>query len=423
MGFYLYIRNIVISSLTSSLEWIDFALFGFFSPIFALRFFPYLDNTKSHALIAVYLVFAIGFVARPIGAVIFGHIGDKYGRTKALKITPLIFVASLFLLTLIPTYKDIGSLADILLVSTRIVQGIVLGGEFTGNIIYLCEVNTKWKYFWGSIGSSSGGFGILIASFMAAASFSFFNHAFLYYLGWKIIFWSIIPFGLISYYARSKITEPSIFKKNHNSINIPIVEVIGKHKKIFSLCTCAILLHASSFYFTFIFLPTFLAHIRKHSHSTSFLHNSFFIAFHLLLIPMFGFIANKTTGVKLLIFISILYLLLSYPLFSIVIYNHSILAEISILLFAGMSAFNAAIIPGIFTEIIPTNIRYTLFSGVFNIGFGIFGGLTPFVCFYIAHKLNSFIAPILCIYTLAVVTLIASILLLRHNDEEFSSLK
>ena len=118
------------------LEWFDFAVYGYLAPIFAIEFFPY-----SHKLTAILLSYsvAVGFLARPFGAIIFGHIGDAHGRKAALLLSTIAMAVPTCIIGILPVYTSIGLLAPLLLILCRICQGLSVGGEFTGSFIYLIE--------------------------------------------------------------------------------------------------------------------------------------------------------------------------------------------------------------------------------------------------------------------------------------------
>ena len=131
-------RRVIAAGVVGNvLEWYDFALFGVLAPVIALHFFPTADPLAG--LISSYTVFAIGFLARPLGGVIFGHIGDRFGRRQALVLSVVMMAIPTAAMGLLPTYEQAGILAPILLTLLRIVQGISTGGEFSGSIIFLVE--------------------------------------------------------------------------------------------------------------------------------------------------------------------------------------------------------------------------------------------------------------------------------------------
>ena len=412
------LKNNVFSSFGSSLEWCDFALYGYFGPIFAQIFFINTPNQAWMNLLQTYLIFAIGFAARPIGALIFGYMGDKFGRMFSLKLTPLLLIISTILLACLPTYQTIGYYAVILLLLIRIFQGILIGGEFAGNIVYLCEYSFKHRYFWGSIGSCTGSFGIILASAIATIFFGFLTHDAMLEYGWRAAYVSCIPLGLIAFKLRLKIIESSGDAKCNKASN-PLITSFKYHKKTFFFCLGLTYLHATSFYFVFVFLPVFLSKIRHMSTAASLAHNTSFLFLHLCLIPAFGLLINKIGGIKSIKSISLIFIIFSIPLFYLISYGSMLQIQFAMSIFSILTAFNAAVIPGLLVEIIPRNVRYTVLAFSFNIMFGIFGGLVPFIALLLIKKSHSIMLPSVYLTFIAFITLITGYLLSksRKNHE------
>lgn len=411
------IKNRIFCSLGSVFEWFDFALYGFLGPIFAQVFFSHVHKDAWVALMHVYLIFAIGFAARPLGGLIFGYLGDRYGRIFALKITPLSMTVCTTFMALLPTYKFAGNTAVVLLIVTRISQGIVLGGEFAGNIVYLYESSYGWKYFWSSIGSCSGSLGIILASIIASLFYSLFSHAFMYTYGWRLAFLCVIPLGIVAFYARLKIPDSLKFKGCFSQKN-PMRESIFRHRTRLFLCVGIVYLHATSFYFVFVFLPVFFNKIRHLQESAALVHNTLFLVIHLCFIPIFGFIVNLAGGLRSQFTISLLFLFLSLPIFCLIAYGTSTQIMIGLLLFSVMTAINAAIIPGLLSSLIPMKIRYTIFALSFNIGFGIFGGITPFIGLFLIRKSGRIWMPSVYLTLAALITLFVSYIAIKMEGTD-----
>jgi MHS family proline/betaine transporter-like MFS transporter len=400
------LKNKILSSFGSSLEWFDFALYGFFAPIFSQIFFATPENHWI-TLMAAYGVFAIGFLARPIGALVFGYLGDKYGRIISLRITPVLITIATVLIACLPTYKSVGNLSIVLLITVRIIQGILLGGEYAGNIVYLCESSHKWRYLWGSVGSCAGSLGIIIASAVATVFYSVFTDTFMHNYGWRIAFLFSIPLGVLTFYIRLKIPESPDFQFRNNTN--PLAEAITEYKVNILIGLGLICLHATSFYFTFMFLPVYLSKVRHLTESAALLHNTAFLLIHLLAIPVFGMIVNFVGGKKSIITIAALFSLLSLPIFYGLSHGTGTVIAFCLLILSIMTAVNAAIIPGLLAEMTPSFVRYTVLGLVFNVGFGVFGGLTPLVVLWLITKSYGTISPGLYLTAAALVTLTVAI--------------
>src|SRR4051812_20480447 len=128
-------RTVVAGVIGNVLEWYDFALFGFFAPVLGGLFFPASDRIAS--LLATFGVFALGFLMRPVGGLIFGHIGDRLGRKRALELSVLLMAGPTTLVGALPSYRHIGLAAPLLLTLIRMLQGVSVGGEFIGSIAFL----------------------------------------------------------------------------------------------------------------------------------------------------------------------------------------------------------------------------------------------------------------------------------------------
>lgn len=312
------LKNRIFSGIGSSFEWFDFTLYGFFAPIFSQVFF---SNSQDRwvSLVAAYGVFAIGFLARPIGAIIFGYLGDKYGRVLPLKITPLFITFCTAIIAVLPTYAFAGIFSVIFLIIVRIIQGILLGGEYAGNMVYLCEFSPRWRYLWGSLASCTGSLGIIFASAVSALTYSAFNQEFMFLYGWRIAFLLALPIGIIIFLIRRKMSESLefIFLPNTN----PLIEVVKKHKMTVLIGLGLIYLHATSFYFVFMFLPVYLNQMRHLPEGAALINNTWFLIIHLLLIPIFGWGVTFIGGLRACIFIASLFFMCSFPIFYLLSVN------------------------------------------------------------------------------------------------------
>src|SRR5580692_5568826 len=131
-------RALAIAGMAGNiLEWYDFSIYGFFAYAIGENFFP--SASASTSLLDAFGVFAAGFLMRPIGALLFGHIGDRHGRRSALTLSVVAMAVPTFLIGLLPTYKQIGVTASILMVVLRLVQGLSVGGEYTTSVIFMVE--------------------------------------------------------------------------------------------------------------------------------------------------------------------------------------------------------------------------------------------------------------------------------------------
>ena len=191
-------RMLVAGAIGNVLEWYDFAAYGYFASAFGRNFFPSTDQFVS--LISAFGVFAVAFMMRPIGSIIFGHIGDRYGRKRALMVSVTAMALSTFAIGLLPTYAHIGSLAPLLLILLRMIQGISVGGEYTTSIIFLVEQSAPQRRgFIGSWASFSATAGALLGSLVGGVVTRLLDPAEVLAWGWRLPFLPGILLGAVAY--------------------------------------------------------------------------------------------------------------------------------------------------------------------------------------------------------------------------------
>jgi MFS family permease len=256
-------RIVIASSAGTAFEWYDFFIFGSLAPVISKVFFAGLDATQ--ALIAALALFAAGFAFRPLGALIFGVVGDKLGRKGAFLITVSLMGGATFLIGFLPTYAQAGSMAAVLLIILRILQGIALGGEYGGAAIYVAEhapankrgAATGWI-------QSSASFGLLAALLVIVATRTAIGEDAFNAWGWRIPFLVSAILLAISVWMRAKLAESPEFARLREEGEIaqaPLREAFGNWKNLkrvliaFFGIMCA---QGAVWYFTFFYMQVFL---------------------------------------------------------------------------------------------------------------------------------------------------------------------
>lgn len=415
------LRKLLGVGLGSSLEWYDFALYGFFAPIFAKQFFPVNENYIN--LLQAFSVFAIGFLVRPLGGLIFGIIGDKYGRTRCLRITPLLITIPTLCIAFLPNYAEIGFLAPLLLLISRIVQGIFIGGEYAGNMVYMCEANVQKRYFLGSLGSVSGSFGLFLASSAASLTYWVFPLAFVERYGWRIAFLLSLFLGIAAYILRRRIPETPDFetlKIQHKLSRRPIIDAIQQDWHSCLVALSFLCLHATTFYAIFTFMPSLISDKDAFVPGMALKYVSLLLFLRLFILPLMGILAGKLGGKNMMRVSSILFICSSYTLFSTVNRGEMPSAIIALSLFGLLSSINAGTIPGLLTEILPSRTRYTTFSFAFNMGFGVFGGISPFILQFMTKGTGDVSNASFYLIASAVIALLGTFFIKEYNDGSIS---
>jgi MFS family permease len=208
-----YLRKVVGASMAGTVvEWYEFFLYGTAATlVFGQLFFPQTGN-ELDGIIAAFATYAVGFIARPLGGVVFGHFGDRLGRKSLLQFSLLLIGGSTFLMGCLPSFASIGYLAPILLVTLRFIQGFALGGEWGGAILLVTEHSpNRSRGFWGSFPQAAVPIGNLLATIVMLALSALLSEADFLAWGWRVGFWLSVVIIAIGYYIRTQVTDSPIF--------------------------------------------------------------------------------------------------------------------------------------------------------------------------------------------------------------------
>ena len=409
------LKDKIASASGSVLEWYDFSIYGFFAPLLASVFFPH--HSVMAGIIKSFAIFAVGFIARPIGALIFGYVGDKYGRAACLKLTPLLITAPTLGIAFLPSFSTIGLASPLLLLLLRVLQGLCIGGEFSNNIIYLCEsAPIKRRYFFGSIGACTGSLGIFVASTLAAFFYLFMSPDSLVNYGWRIAFALSGIFGIVAFYLRRNLAETPIFKNLTSQKNNPILESIKNQKGDYLKAIGLASFSATTFYFLFLFLPAYANTVLGIHAAKTFGNNSLALCSRLLIIPFVGIITDKIGGLFITRVSCIVFIIFGLPVFYLMV-SHTGMFFYGAYFLALLSTLNAASAPGILMSLLKPETRSTIFSFTFNLCFGVFGGVVPMIGFYLVDKFKNPIAPIFYLIFSAIMTLSISFFIRRDFSD------
>lgn len=207
------LKKVVAASMAGTVvEWYEFFLYAAAATlVFASVFFPNAES-ELDAIIAGFLTYAVGFVARPIGGIVFGHFGDKYGRKQLLQVSIILVGASTFLMGCLPTFDLVGYWAPGMLVVLRFIQGFAVGGEWGGAVLLVAEHSpSKSRGFWASWPQSAVPMGNLLATGVLFGLSAVLDDAAFLGWGWRVAFWLSAVIVIIGYYIRTKVSDAPIF--------------------------------------------------------------------------------------------------------------------------------------------------------------------------------------------------------------------
>lgn len=376
--------NVFISaSIGNILEFYDFATYGFLMPVMAPLFFP--SSNPITSLLLAFGVFAVSFIVRPLGGIIFGYMGDIYGRKIAFSLSLIFMAATTTIIGLLPTYEVAGIIAPCVLILCRLVQGICLGGEFSGSLIYASEHARQREHnsaFVTASVTAAGVSGWFLSSLVCSSALNLE----LAFSSWRIPFLLGSFVGIVGYYIRRSLPESPVLLSNSSNI-----WQIAKSERYTMMSIASIgVLMGGLFYGLHIFpnsyLPTNYFYISK----VTALHcTSVGIGAYMVLLPPMGLIADKIGHIKHMKIFSFLTVLLSYPIIYLMMSGQIGYILISEIMGSFILAGFMASATFVMTLHFLPSVRYRLVSLSYNIGASLIGGFTPGIFLFLIEHYHS----------------------------------
>lgn len=373
-------KAVVAVAVGNTVEWFDYASYTYLATVIAAVFFK--SGNSSAALIGTFAVFAVSFIARPIGGLVWGHFGDKIGRKKILALTIIIMSLSTFAIGLIPSYATIGIGAPLLLLLCRLVQGFSASGEYAGASAFIAEYapNSK-RGLLVSIVPASTAAGLALGAIAATTLEVSLTQEALHSWGWRIPFLIAGPLGFIAMYMRKKVDDTSHFKKLEETDSVeasPIAISLKENKKAILIAFGIVCLNAVGFYIILTYLPTYLSEELGFNSATATLTTILSLVTYVFFLPLVGKLADRVGRKPVLAGACILFVVLAYPSFMLLSMGGAFAIFAQILLGA-ILAGNDGVMATFLTEMFPTTSRYSGFGISYNLGNAIFGGTAPLI--------------------------------------------
>ncbi|MES2497809.1 MAG: MFS transporter [Pseudomonadota bacterium] len=361
-----YLRKVVGASMAGTVvEWYEFFLYGTAATlVFGKLFFPQTGN-ELDGVIAAFGTYAVGFIARPLGGIVFGHIGDRIGRKSLLQFSLMLIGASTFLMGCLPTFDAIGYWAPALLVTLRFVQGFALGGEWGGAVLLVAENSpNRSRAFWGSFPQAGVPMGNLLATVVLLVLSATLSDAEFLSWGWRVGFWLSVVIVGIGYYIRTQVADSPIFEaakaeaEQRADAGYGLVEVFRRYPR--GVFTAMGLRVAENilYYMVVTFSITYLAHIGV---ETTEILALLFCAhiLHVFLIPLVGRLADRIGRKPVYIVGAALTIVWPFVVFPLFDTGEAAIILGGIMIGMVIHAFMYAPQPAIMAEMFPTRMRYS----------------------------------------------------------------
>ena len=384
------------------LEWYDFAIYGYFASAIGLAFFPKSDPTAQ--LLMAFSIFAVGYLMRPIGAIIFGHVGDKYGKKVALNLSVAAMAIPTFFVSILPDYNVWGVWAAYTLVLLRMIQGLSVGGEFTTSIIYLVSHAPKNRQTLMGATITCGAIGgILLGSFTGDLMNHLMSEETINAWGWRVPFLFGLVIGIVGLFLRRHLVD----EVPAPTLKPPVLVVFQNHLPLLFNISGLVFLNAVGFYLIFVYLVTWFEVAEKFTPSLALNINSISMVILIGVVLLSGYFTDKV-GKKLMLQItSMLMLLFVVPLFYLMNHHDVNLAffgqlGLTIILGSYLAPLNAFMVLSI-----PEAVRCTTIGLGYNLTLGLAGGLTPLAATWVFEKTGSPISPSYLIVVASMITIFA----------------
>ncbi len=403
-------KALVASLIGSSIEWFDFFLYGTMaSLVFNKLFFPSTDPTVG--LLLSYLSFGLPFFIRPLGGVIFSHIGDKIGRKKTLVLTLSLMGGATVLIGLLPDYGTIGVWAPILLVLMRLIQGLGIGGEWGGALLLAVEYSDKGKRgFFGSIPQMGVTIGMLLGTLAISLMSALPDDQFMSW-GWRIPFLLSAALVFIGLWIRNGIHETPSFqaaKESGNIARVPIVDTFRYHWKSVLIAVGAKFVETGPFYIFSTFIIAYATKYLEYDRVTALNAVTIATLITTIMIPYMGKLSDKIGRKPLYIGGTIAIILFAFPYFYLLSLKSALWLTIATVIGLGILwAPVTAVLGTMFSEIFSTNVRYTGVTVGYQLGAALAGGTAPLIATALLGAFHSWIPVALYIVLTGVISLIA----------------
>ncbi|MCW5950723.1 MAG: MHS family MFS transporter [Propionibacteriaceae bacterium] len=404
------IRALIGSAVGSVVEWYDFFLYGTMSAlVFGPLFFPSDDPVVSQLLALT--AFALSFLVRPIGGIVFSHMGDRIGRKKTLVITLTMMGAATVGIGLLPTYASVGVLAPILLTLLRFTQAFSLGGEWGGGLLMAVEYSpSKRRGFYGAIPQTGALFGLALGNLAASSTTSIFSEEDFLSFGWRIPFLVSVVLIALGLWVRSAVDETPSFRAvlaSRKTERLPIAAIFRNNWREVLIVIGAKAIETATF---FLFATYTVSHMVGLGYTRTDALNAVLIAAVLAIPVMLGIgaLSDRTSRKMIYGIGTVLAMIFVLPYFWMLEQGTWGMAVLALVIgFSVIWSFYGATLGSYFAESFPGSVRYTGVSLGYQVGAALFGGPLPAIATALVAAYASYLPVGLLVIGFGVLSLIA----------------
>lgn len=417
-------RVLTASGLGTLLEYFDYASYSYMATTIAIVFFPEGDRTV--ALMSTFGIFALSFLVRPFGALVWGSMGDRIGRKSVLATTIIIMSGATFAIGLLPGYAVIGIAAPLLLLLLRMTQSFSAAGEYAGAGTFVAEyAPPRLRGLLTSIVPMAAASGFLLASLMTTLLFAGTSEQFMQDWGWRIPFLVAGPLGILGLWLRSRLEDTPQFRRMQemeqqqaerdklarSASTVSRWSEIRESLPMMFKVLLVMSLNAGAYYLLLSYTPTFLIEEAGMDPASANLVVTIGLVVQVALIPLMAIFSDRFGRKRTLMVSSIAFILLSYPIMTLFAMSTTILLPTVVLIVSLIFfSMNDGVFPSYFTEMFGTRSRYLGFALPFNVGATLFGGVAPLIGTWLIAATGDSSAPAYFLMFIGALSLIGLIL-------------
>ncbi|MGN7977603.1 MFS transporter [Microbacterium sp. 22195] len=417
------VRKVMTSSAIGHfVEWFDFAVYAYAAPVIAALFFPKTDAAA--ALMAVFAIYAVGFVARPVGAFLLGNLGDRFGRKRVLAGVILVMGISTTLIGLLPTYAVIGVAAPVLLVVLRMIQGLSAAGETIGSNSFVAEhsptarrgFNVGMVYTWSNLPP-------VIAALLVLGLTTMLSPDAYESWGWRVPFLLGAPLAVVGLYIRTRVDESPAFLEMRESRQVekaPIRTVFREQWRSMLVCFSIAAVASLGYYSLTGYFYSYMTVTIGLESSAALISNSIALLITFFTVPVAALVSDRIGRRRMLLIAGLFGAVVAVPAYLLVglgTLGAAILSQG--LLGLALGLFFGPAGPA-FVELFPARVRYTGASISYNLAFTIFGGTAPLLATGLISLTGSTVAPA---WYVVIVTVLALLVVLTMPETNRRSMR
>jgi MHS family proline/betaine transporter-like MFS transporter len=407
------LRTAMAGLIGNVLEWFDFAVYGYFASDIGQQFFPQEDRVAQQLL--AFAVFALGFLARPVGGLVLGRVGDRIGRRPLLTISILMMGGATLILGLLPTYAQIGVAAPLLLLTMRLIQGFSLGGEYTGSMAYTTE---KASPMMRGIVSSSTAVGTTLGFILGSGSAWIVNASMakeaVTSWGWRIPFVASVVICVLGYYILRGVSETEAGKKAA-SIRPPVFSSLLADWLPCVQTFGIVGMTNAAYYLTFTYMVERRKAMGGASGADFLLANTLTLIIVLMSKPLGGWVSDRIGRRRLMLILTFATTVVVYFSVRMMLYGSATGFTVGQVLMAIPVGMALGMQGAMVVEIFPLRARVTSLSFAYSVTLALTGGMAPLISTWLIERLHQPLAPAFYIMTLGIIGLMVMVPMSETN--------